>query len=456
MISFQEALDALGPVSEELYATLDQEEEIVALEWAVDRIAKHSYHSPRPTPAYDTSALDGFAIYSGMITHASQKSPVTFCVDPNIVRPGGDCFVVSRGDIEERCGCGNPGAVEIMTGGRFPSAVGSTKGAELDCCIRREDTIEEEFPGGHRHIRIFNPVPSGKNMRLAASDFSKGDKILERGSVIRAKHIMALASVGFHEVAVLPRLRVGIWSTGDELMRSSTSECPDVNGPFLTSSLRSMGASVEFLGGIPDDSGSLTKELKAAVASGQYHVLISTGGVSAGKYDFVHSSLESLNARNIFHHVAMEPGRPVLFATIPSGLQEEPSSVPALPDIPFFGLPGNPIATTACFRFLVMPFLKPLLPTGPPPLSGHNLLDLMNSGNVEVICPPDSHQDLDVFRYGSTVISRNGSKVKVLLNLDQSPGKVKPFTESTCWIHISRGGGSGGGGASGIKQAFPL
>lgn len=446
MISFEEALHTLDSLSNELYATLNREEESIALEWAVDRIAKHSYHSPRATPAYDTSAMDGFALCSRMTVNASPESPVTFCVDPDVVRAGVDCFAISPGRVEEGCCCGKPRAVEIMTGGRFPSVVGSTTGAEFDCCVRWEDTVARECSGGHRHRQIFKPAQSGQNKRLAANDFAKGDQILEPGDVIRPKHIMALASVGLFEAVVLPRLRVGIWSTGDELMRSSSSERPDVNGPYLTSALRSMGAVVEFLGVVPDRSGSFAKELKGAVTSGRYHVLISTGGVSAGKYNFVTSSVESLGATNVFHHVEIKPGHPVLFATIPPKYQKKETSTPATPAVPFFGLPGNPIVSAACFRFLVFPFLRRLLPAG----SFLPSEDSINVGNVEVTGPSDPLQHLDVFRHGNTLVSHDGSKVKIKLNQDQSPAKIKPFMESTCWVHIPRGGAEGG------KQIFAL
>lgn len=442
MISFQEALHTLDPVSEELCVTLHREEEHVALEWAVDRIAKHSYHSPRATPAYDTSAMDGFALCSKMTANASPESPATFCVDPNIVRAGGDCVAISPGKLEGCCDYGKPYAVEIMTGGRFPSVIGSTNGAEFDCCVRWEDTVVGECSGDHQHIQILKPAQSGQNKRFAACDFAKGDRILESGAVIRPKHIMALASVGFRQVTVLPKLRFGIWSTGDELMLSSNPERPDVNGPYLTSALRSIGAVVEFLGVVPDQSGSFAEELKGAVASGRYHVLISTGGVSAGKYDFVPSSVENLNATNVFHHVAIRPGHPVLFATIPSSPQKHGISSSEIPTVPFFGLPGNPIASAACFRFLVLPFLNRLLPANPE--------EPINGGKVEVTGPPDPPQHLDVFRHGNTVISRDGSKAKIKLNKDQSPAKIKPFMESTCWVHISRGG------TEGVKQTFAL
>jgi molybdopterin biosynthesis enzyme len=109
MISLQDALNTLHSASEDLYTTLHNgEEDCVLLEWAVDRIAKYSYYSPRATPAYDTSVMDGFALCSAMTTSASSESPVTFCVYSNIVRAGGDCPNISRGDIEGATAVGSP------------------------------------------------------------------------------------------------------------------------------------------------------------------------------------------------------------------------------------------------------------------------------------------------------------------------------------------------------------
>ena len=168
MVSFDEATKILDSASNQLHATLHLEEEHVTLEWAVDRIAKRSYHSPCSTPAYDTSAMDGFALCSRLTANASPESPVTFCVNPDISRAGGDFLVLSGDEVGGCCDCGTPRAVEIMTGGRFPSVAGSTDGAEFDCCVRLEDIVPAKYSCACRHIQVSKPAHSGQNRRLAA------------------------------------------------------------------------------------------------------------------------------------------------------------------------------------------------------------------------------------------------------------------------------------------------
>ncbi|KAK2022352.1 hypothetical protein LX32DRAFT_698740 [Colletotrichum zoysiae] len=129
------------------------------------------------------------------------------------------------------------------------------------------------------------------------------------------------------------KLRVAVWSTGEELLAGKTSGIPDVNGPFLVAALREAGAEPTFLGALG--------ALRDMIGGGEFEMVLTTGGVSVGKVDFLASSLGGLGAKTHFHGVAMRPGHPVLFIQVP-GLSR---------DLPVLELPGNPGAAAACFRF---------------------------------------------------------------------------------------------------------
>lgn len=152
-------------------------------------------------------------------------------------------------------------------------------------------------------------------------------------------------------------------------------------------------------------------------------VVITTGAVSKGKFDFMAPALEELQADIHFHGVAIRPGHPVLFATTRSDSYS----------VPLFGLPGNPIATAACFRFLVVPFLKRLLgQICEQPQKAK--LHLRSGGPDAMLSSPTS---LDCFRHGIFRSDSYGRNV-VELSRNQSPAIISQFAASNCWVHIPR------------------
>jgi molybdopterin molybdotransferase len=320
------------------------------------------------TPQYDTSAMDGYAVDSSQTFDASPTRPLLFEVRGTMAAGDAPISVNRKGFA----------CVEIMTGAQFPIG--------FDAVIPIEHTTRKD---GKVYIR--QPALRNQHRRFAGNDFAEGDKILSKGSVVRAKHVMALASVGIVEIRVL-KIRVGIWSTGLEI---ANGMIPDVNGPYLFSALREIGVDVKFLGIIPDDAEALARAIQGA----NFDLLLTTGAVSVGKFDFVRTSMDILNADVIFHHVAMRPGHPVLCASIGHRT--------------FFGLPGNPIATAACFQFLVLPFITGCIP----------------SIKAEISIPIATGT-LDMFRHGKI------SDGKAVINQQQSPAKVKPFSQSNCWVHV--------------------
>ncbi|KAJ5264915.1 hypothetical protein N7505_007708 [Penicillium chrysogenum] len=168
---------------------------------------------------------------------------------------------------------------------------------------------------------------------------------------------MALASVGITEIPVLPKLRVGLYSTGSELLASrnnqpATGRVEDANGPYIAATLADNGVDVEFLGILDDDVETMMHTLKFNLEKNDCDLIISTGAVSTGRFDLVPSALQRLGAHIVFHKIGIRPGHPVMFATIPN------ISTGRSDEIPFFGLPGNPVASAACLRFLAMHYLK--------------------------------------------------------------------------------------------------
>ena len=427
-ISYRNAVALLQDTATGILKERGPPREEISIHEALGRVAAEHHTSPICTPPKDTSAMDGYAISSSTTVDASIERPVTFIVQGT--NAAGDEPVELPNEPIDGC---YP-CVEIMTGAQFPI---STSNTPFDACVKIEDTVpygaKSEFQSQRRFV-LTRPVSLHANRRFAGGDMQKGDVIVRKGEVVRSRHVMGLASVGVKEVVVRRKLRVAVWTTGNELTRDTngarkSAQIFDSNGPFLAAALCEAGVEVELKGILQDDVQSLEEALESSEAA-TWDLIITTGAVSKGKFDFIVPALERMRAKVHFHGVAIRPGHPVLFATI----DRERKS------IPFFGLPGNPIATAACFRFLVMPFLRQLLGQIPEQPDVAELS--MKNGGRDVFLASPSH--LDCFRHGSLVARGDGSKV-VELSQSQSPAVISQYATSNCWAHIARGCGEDAG-----------
>lgn len=452
--SYREALHLITTEAHHSASTFPSTETI-PLFHALNRISISTNRSPNSTPEVDTSAMDGYALNSAATKTASPESPIVFCVKGIIAAGNEPVDISGEPETEPRDGLGAifP-CVEIMTGARFPGAIGGSRA--FDCCVKVEDVevleVEKRVAGmgGNSYIKVVKPAQFQQNRRLAGNDFGKGDVIVSAGEVIRPRHIMALASVGLNEVQVVRRSRIGVFSTGNELLypdmqRPNLHRIQDANGPYIMTSLEDYGADVEFLGVLDDGADSITRALEYYLHEGKYDMIISTGGVSTGRFDLIPAALQRLGARIIFHKIDIRPGHPVLFAKISrrTATQRETS------EVVFFGMPGNPVASAACLRFLVVPYLQRLRNEEPEfPLKAtarrnqHEKRKVKANGSTK----NDSDETLiskfpmekDVFRPGF-FYRRSSNELDVILINDHSSGKIKPFLASNCWIHIPGG-----------------
>ncbi|KAJ4115379.1 hypothetical protein NW768_011231 [Fusarium equiseti] len=387
--------------------------EAVTLAEAIGRVAARDYLSPISTPEFDTSAMDGYAIASSLTNLATPESPVFFCIRGTIAAGDKPKSISAESNMTlESC-------VEIMTGARFP------EGEEiLDACIKVEDTVR--IAGRVPCIAVSKPVSRYANRRFAGEDIQKGEMVLRKGTLIRSSHIMPLASVGIDMIEVFKRPRVCIWSTGNELT-SQTSHVRDVNGVYLTAATKEVGAEATFLGSIHDEVESLVSSIKERSESSPTDIMITSGGVSVGKFDHVRQALETLGAKIIFHGVSIRPGHPVLFALLPSPFGE----------VAFFGLPGNPGAAAACFKFLTVPYIKLLLGQQPEKavLARLEDLELGSSARKSIMDAPNRGLNCDRFRPGVLSLAGKEASVHEVPGV-LGPAKMKPFVEANCWIHI--------------------
>lgn len=323
-------------VSEALRTVLSDlphlEGEMLAVPAALGRIVAETVHSPRDVPPFRNSAMDGFAVRAADVAQASAQRPITLRVLETI-----GAGAVARHEL--RAG----EAIRIMTGAPVP--------ASADAVVRVEDTIP-----GEATVAVTAGVPVGANVREAGEDVRRGDAVLVQGHRLRPADIGLLVSIGSSVVRVARRPRVSIITTGDELVELGQPLGPgqivNSNAYTLAAALEELGAVASVIGIVPDRPGCL----RDAFTNGlQADVMLTTGGVSVGNFDFVRSTLADLGYRELFWKVAQKPGKPLSFGYCGR--------------TPIFGLPGNPVSALVCFYVYVAPSLRTMMRQGEPHLA---------------------------------------------------------------------------------------
>lgn len=411
----------------------------------INRIAGEDVESPTETPRFDNSAMDGYAVSSKLTAFASPTAPNTLRNIGEMAAGSQPLEMVNTKGEHRTVPC-----VEIMTGSAFPRSL--SDGYDFDACVPYEQATRDELDPSLVHIT--RPAKEGQHRRPAGSDYAKGVRILSKGAQIDASHIMALASTGISEVMVERDLRVLVFSTGSEVSDASSmtaslspSRVFDANGPFLNAALDGLGASVQFAGVMPDDADVLAKEIMRRSQQQRFDLVLTTGAVSAGKYDFVRESIEKLKAHVVFHHVNIRPGHPALFAMQDRSIPGRLGASHDMAQTAIFALPGNPIACAATFRFLVMPYIRALqgLPDDvgvPAKLSGSVSPAEPRScekycGELHAVSSRNGRPLRDVFRHASLRVDDTGSLV-VEVSREQSSSKTRPFALANCWVHVPR------------------
>ena len=292
----------------------------LALNDATGRITAGPVTSPIAVPGFDNSAMDGYAVRLSDLVQPGTPLPVA-----------GKALAGKPFTGEWPQGS----VIRIMTGAPVPPGT--------DAVVMQEQTESHEHG-----ILITAEVTAGQNIRRAGEDIQAGAPVLDAGIRLGVSSLPLLASLGISEISVLRRLRVAIFSTGDELVPVGQplqeGQIYDTNRFAIRLMLEKMGCEVVDLGIIPDDPQLLRQAFDDA--DRQADVVISTGGVSVGEADYTRDMLEALGSVT-FWKLAMKPGKPFAFGRLSESW--------------FCGLPGNPVSAVVTFYQLVQPMLNTLL-----------------------------------------------------------------------------------------------
>ncbi len=288
--------------------------EKVPLASALGRVMARALESPVDQPPFDKSAMDGFAhpLPAGATGEFRVAGTIAAGGVPRAPLVPGEC-------------------VRIMTGAPLPAGTGS---------VQRVEWTEESGPGLVRFTKpekVDNIIRRGENVRA-------GDTIMTPRR-LRAQDLGIIAAAGYAELPVARRPVVGVISTGDELRSAGEALAPgaiyDSNGPQLAAHAEAAGARAIFYGRVADREDALERMARTALS--ECDVVVLSGGVSMGDYDYVPAVLEALGVERLFHGVLMKPGKPTWFGRSANRF--------------VLGMPGNPVSTFVNFEF----FGKPLL-----------------------------------------------------------------------------------------------
>jgi len=305
--------EAVGIIAARVTAV--QDIETVSLAAADGRILAKEISAPLPLPPFTNSAVDGYAVRSGDLAQVEEQAfPVAGRVQAG---------AAAQGPVE-------PGhAVRIFTGAPMPQGA--------DTVFMQEDVRLDQgrvvLPAG---------LKPGANVRMAGEDIPAGHSALAAGQRLRPQDVALAAAFGLTHVEVRRRIRVAVFSTGNELVSPGASrgaaQLFDSNRFMLMAMLVRLGCEVSDLGILRDDRVSLASALKSV--AGTLDLILTTGGVSTGEEDHVKAAVESVGTL-VLWRMAIKPGRPVAMGIIGG--------------TPFIGLPGNPVASFVTFVHVVRP-----------------------------------------------------------------------------------------------------
>ena len=385
MISADEALKIILS-----YVKINPIEKILINE-ALNRVLSEDIYSPYNIPYADNSAMDGFAIKAEDTVNATVDNPAKLKIIGVI--PAGKVF---KGEVKSGEAC------KIMTGGIIPEGADS---------IARKEICKEE----NGYVYIYERVKKGKDLRKAGEDIKEGELVLKKGTVITPAVVGMLASLGKSSIYVYKKPVVSIIISGDEI---ADIDEPLVKGKVKNSNTYTLISMIKDRGGIPvnrgiikDDKENLKKAIKECLDS---DIILSTGGVSVGDYDYTREVIEELGFKVHFWRLRIKPGKPLLFATFENKL--------------YFGIPGNPVSTMVVFYNFIMPAMLKM--------QGFNNIFLPEE---EAILDEDLKKKDERREYVRGILYKKDGKFHVKSTGPQGSGILKSMVMGNCFIVLNEG-----------------
>jgi len=366
-------------------------DELIDSSKSINRINVLDIYCTVNYPAGTNAAFDGFAINSKDTNQLNKNNLQNFKI----------LKTISAGDNPKLNKIKKYETVEVMTGALIPKG--------FDTIIPIEKIT---FNLDNKYISIDNKIKKNQHIRHAGSDYKKKDLIIKKGTIIQPSHILAFRTLGITKVKVKKKPNILFFSTGNEISNNKNIvnwKVRNSNSHYIKS--LSNNFLFNFIDGgiLRDTDVKLFKQkLKKSIKS-KIDIIITSGAVSAGKHDFVPLVVKKFDLSNFFKGVLIRPGKPILFAKF--------KNVEKV----IFGLPGNPISSSACFRFFVYPYVL-------------NILGAMNEKPFKARLKNNYSKSKRVIRFlKAKLTSTNDGKLEIQVLKGQESYRIKSFVESNVW-----------------------
>ena len=373
-------------------------DEIVKSSNCINRVTAENIFSKINNPSENNAAFDGFAINSKDTKNLKKKGKLFKIIG-----------TVSAGDKPTKKRNKKFQTIEIMTGGILP------KGFDTIVPIEQIIFYPEKNP---KFIFVNKKIKKHQHVRIKGSDFKRNDLLVKKGKILQPNHILAFKTLGISKVKVKKIPRILFFSTGNEITdkeKTPNWKVRNSNSHYIES-LKENFLFNYSNGGILRDKDKLIFEKKIKqMLNSNIDIIVTSGAVSAGKFDYVPSVVKKFKLSCYFKGVTIRPGKPVLFAKI-KGKQKA-----------IFGLPGNPISSAACFRFFVFPYIE-------------NLLGISEEKPIRAVLKKNFSKKINFTRFVKSKINttKNGN-VEVEILKGQESFRIQSFIKSNIWVLLPSG-----------------
>jgi molybdopterin molybdotransferase len=364
---------------------------------SLNRVLSQNIYSNINYPSEDNAAFDGYAINSNDIKKIKKNSPINFKIIGSIAA-GAKPLKKKINKFE---------AIEIMTGGIIPKG--------FDTIIPIEQII---FNSSKKYIVVNQKIKKYNHVRFAGSDYKKNELVVKKNTIIQANHILAFKTLGIKNIKVKKKINVLFFSSGNEI--SNKDDIPNwkvrnSNSHYIKNLEGNLLFNFKEGEILKDNHQKLFRSKIIKMLNSNIDIIITSGAVSAGKFDFIPGVIRSFKLAYYFKSVAIRPGKPILFAKI-KGKQKA-----------IFGLPGNPMSSAACFRFFVYHYIE-------------NILGLGNEKPLKAILKNDFIKKKNFTRFAKSKLNttKNG-KIEVEILKGQESFRIKSFIKSNIWTLLPAG-----------------
>ena len=367
---------------------------------SLNRVSSINIYSNSDYPSANNASFDGYAIKSKDTNKLNNKIYKKFKIVGSIA--AGDKPIKKKIKKFE--------TVEIMTGALIPKS--------FDTIIPIEQINFYPNKKKAKYILLNKKISKFEHVRFKGSDYQKGDLLISKGTILQSSHILAFKTLGIKKVKVKKKPNILFFSTGNEITNKSKIlewEMRNSNFSYINSLSQSFLFNFKDGGILRDNQKNLFKSHINKMLKSKIDLIITSGAVSAGKFDFVPSVVNNFQLSNYFKNVAIRPGKPILFAKIRGKSKA------------IFGLPGNPISSAACFRFFVYPYLR-------------SLLGIKDEISIKAILRNEFRKKKDFTRFVKSKLSTTSNgKLEVKILKGQESFRIKSFIQSNIWVMLPSG-----------------